>query len=275
MLTHCYAFNMDTVRRPLGALLRTWRNRRRLSQLDLALEAGMSARHLSFIETGRARPSREMLLRLADCLQIPPRPCNDVLLAAGYAPRFAERPLTDPDMQSLGASVQLLLDAHDPYPALAVDGKWNLVFANKAVAPLLAGVSPKLLSPPVNVLRLSLHPEGMAPHIENLSEWRANVLLRLQRQAEASADEYLDDLLRELTSYPSPREAPEGSHAVGHSPIATPLRLRTESGSLAFLSTTMVFDYPLDINVSELLIEVFLPADAATAAALAQTAAGR
>ncbi|NYT43856.1 helix-turn-helix domain-containing protein [Alcaligenaceae bacterium] len=213
---------MDTVRRPLGALLRTWRNRRRLSQLDLALEAGMSARHLSFIETGRARPSREMLLRLADCLQIPPRPCNDVLLAAGYAPRFAERPLTDPDMQSLGASVQLLLDAHDPYPALAVDGKWNLVFANKAVAPLLAGVSPKLLSPPVNVLRLSLHPEGMAPHIENLSEWRANVLLRL-----------------------------------------------------AFLSTTMVFDYPLDINVSELLIEVFLPADAATAAALAQTAAGR
>lgn len=272
MLAHCYAFNMDSLRPPAGALLRSWRNRRRLSQLDLALEVGMSARHLSFIETGRARPSREMLLRLADCLEIPPRPCNEVLLAAGYAPRFAERALADPDMQSLGASIQLLLDAHDPYPALAVDGKWNLVFANEAVAPLLAGVSPKLLAPPVNVLRLSLHPEGMAPHIENLPEWRANVLLRLQRQAEASADEYLHDLLWELTNYPCPGDTPDGTNAAAPSPIATPLRLRTESGTLAFLSTTMVFDYPLEINVSELLIEVFLPADAATAAALARIA---
>ena len=189
---------------PVGELLRGWRQRRRLSQLDLALEAEISSRHLSFLETGRSQPSRDMLLHLAERLDVPLRERNVLLTAAGYAPVFAERALTDPALQAARKAVELVLKGHEPFPALAVDRHWTLVAANAAVAPLLAGADPALLAPPVNVLRLSLHPNGLAPRIENLREWRAHLLERLRRQVELTADPVLAALMDELRAYPSP-----------------------------------------------------------------------
>lgn len=248
---------------PVGAQLRAWRSRRHLSQLDLALDAEISARHLSFLETGRSRPSRAMLLRLAERLRIPPRDRNLLLVAAGFAPALPERALDDPAMAAARRAVDLVLAAHEPFPALAVDRHWQLVAANGGVAGLLGGVAEHLLAPPVNVLRLSLHPEGVAPRIVNLSEWRTHVLRRLEDQVDVSADPVLAALLDELRAYPGGAARPGGADAYGG--VAVPLVLRTDLGELSFLSTTTMFGTPIDITLAELAIEAFLPADARTA----------
>lgn len=254
---------------PFGALLRTWRQRRRLSQLHLALDAEVSQRHLSFVESGRAAPSREMVLRLAERLDVPLRGRNALLLAAGYAPLYAERPLDDPAMRAARTAVEAILRAHVPHPALAVDRHWHLVAANAAVAPLLAGVAdPALLAPPVNVLRLSLHPRGLAPRIANLPDWRAHLLERLRRQVEAGADPVLLALLAELSALGAPpRGGPAAPAHPSHPPggIVVPLELDTERGRLSLLSTTTVFGTPVEVTLSELAVEAFYPADDATA----------
>lgn len=261
---------MDMHSAPVGEQLRAWRGRRRLSQLDLALDAEISARHLSFLETGRSLPSRGMLLRLAERLHIPPRERNRLLVAAGFAPALPERPLDDPAMAAARAAVELVLKAYEPFPALAVDRHWQLVAANAGLAPLLAGVAPALLEPPVNVLRLSLHPDGVAPRIVNLPQWRAHVLARLEQQIEASGDGVLASLLEELRGYPGGTSG-EADSLGG---VAIPLVVRTERGELSFLGTTTVFGTPVDVTLSELAIEAFLPADAATAALLGAVGSG-
>jgi transcriptional regulator with XRE-family HTH domain len=254
---------------PVGSLLRTWRQRRRLSQLALACDADISQRHLSFVESGRASPSRDMILHLAEQLEIPLRDRNALLIAAGFAPIYAERPLSDPALRGAREAVDLVLTSHEPYPALAADRHWTLVAANRAVAPLLAGAAPALLQPPINVLRLSLHPAGLAPRIVNLGEWRTHVLIRLRRQVDMSADRVLADLLSELQDYPlhkgDARNVNDTVRAAEYAGVAVPLRLAAEQGVLSFVSTTTVFGTPVDITLSELAIESFFPADAATA----------
>jgi transcriptional regulator with XRE-family HTH domain len=254
----------------VGTLLRDWRQRRRLSQLDLALEAGVSARHLSFVETGRSRPSAEMVLHLADQLEVPLRDRNQLLLAAGYAPRYGERSLDEPEMKPVRDAVELVLAGHEPYPAVVVDRGWNLVAGNRAVALLTEGVAPELLEPPVNVLRVSLHPDGVAPRIANLGEWRAHLLERLGRQVATTGDAELAALYEELAAYPAPTAPVEstGEEARRAADIVIPLRIRTDDGELAFFSTVTTFGTPLDVTVSELAIESFFPADAATADAV-------
>jgi transcriptional regulator with XRE-family HTH domain len=252
---------MQTQILPVGDQLRAWRGRRRLSQLDLALDAEISARHLSFLETGRSRPSRAMLLRLAERLNIPLRDRNLLLVTAGFAPALPERALDDPALDAARRAVDLVLKAHEPFPALAVDRHWHMVAANAGVAPLLVGVAAHLLEPPVNVLRLSLHPEGVAPRIANLGEWRAHVFHRLEAQIETSADRVLAELLAELRAYPGGTSRATDSHGG----VAVPLVLRVGDGLLSFLSTTTMFGTPIDITLSELAIEAFLPADAETA----------
>jgi transcriptional regulator with XRE-family HTH domain len=253
----------------VGPLLREWRQRRRLSQLDLACEAAVSTRHLSFLETGRAQPSREMVLLLAERLDVPLRERNALLVAAGFAPVFTERPLTDPALDVARRAVNLVLTGHEPYPALAIDRHWTLVAANRAVAPLLAGIEPSLLQPPVNVLRLSLHPGGIAPRIVNASEWRTHIVERLRRQVAATADATLGALLEELRCYPLVGDGTSRPEAPGDfGGVIVPLRLRTEAGVLSFVSTTTIFGTPVDVTLSELAIESFFPADLATAMAL-------
>jgi transcriptional regulator with XRE-family HTH domain len=263
------------ITRPIGDLLREWRERRRLSQLALALEAEVSTRHLSFLETGRARPSREMLLRLAERLDVPLRERNLMLLAAGFAPAYPERDLDDPALDVARATINQVLTGHEPFPALAVDRSWTLLAANRVVPPLLTGVAPDLLQPPINVLRLSLHPDGLAPRIANFPEWRAHLLARLSRQVERTADPRLSDLLQELRDYPGDRGTPGTDEPiVAHdlASVAIPLRLHTEHGTLSLISTTMVFGTPIDVTLSELAIEAFFPADAATTDLLRQIA---
>ena len=258
---------------PVGDLLREWRQRRRMSQLDLSLEADISTKHLSFLETGRSQPSRDMVLLLAEQLEIPLRERNVLLVAAGFAPIFAERRLEDPALQAARKAVDLVLAGHEPYPALAVDRHWTLIAANGAVGRLIGGADASLLQPPVNVLRLSLHPKGLAPRIANLPEWRAHLLARLRRQIEVSADPILTELLRELGAYPAPgaarsRPANEREYAG----VLVPLQFTTEQGVLSFFSTTTVFGTPLDITLSELALESFFPADAVTGEALRRLA---
>jgi len=260
-----------TTTRPVGSVLREWRERRHLSQLALALEADVSPRHLSFLETGKARPSREMVLRLAERLEVPLRDRNILLLAAGYAPFYPERSLGDPELGAAKAAVERVLAGHEPFPALAVDRRWTLVAANRAVGPLLAGIDPALAQPPVNVLRLSLHPAGLAPRIANLAQWRAHLLDRLRRQVEQTADPTLARLLEELRALPAAGPG-EPAAAGGDVGVAIPLRLRTEHGLLSLLSTTMVFGTPVDVTLSELAIEAFFPADARTAEILRRAA---
>jgi transcriptional regulator with XRE-family HTH domain len=260
---------------PVGAQLRDWRQRRRLSQLDLASEADISTRHLSFVETGRALPSREMLIRLAETLAVPLRERNTLLTAAGYAPMYRERPLDDPALAAARRAVDLVLQGHEPYPALAVDRHWNLLAHNRAVTPFLAGVDPSLLGPPANVLRLSLHPQGMAPRIVNLAQWRSHLLARLRQQVAASADRALAALLDELSALPGPADAP--SAAAEAQGVAVPLVVRSPDGGgvLSFISTTTVFGTPVDITLSELALETFFPADPATAQALRRLGDGQ
>ncbi|CDY76092.1 Predicted transcriptional regulators [Caballeronia glathei] len=252
---------------PVGALLREWRQRRRMSQLDLAGEADVSTRHLSFVESGRSVPSREMLMRLAEQLDVPLRERNTLLVAAGYAPLYRERRLADPQLSAARRAVELVLKGHEPYPALAVDRHWTMVAANAAIAPLVALADPSLLAGPVNVLRLSLHPKGLAPAIVNWHEWRAHLLARVKRQAEVSGDATLAALFTELEAYPAPDGAVSVSHGEADA-VVVPFQLRTPAGVLSFFSTTTVFGTPVDITLSELAIEAFFPADAATADAL-------
>src|SRR4051794_29759782 len=203
------------VDRRAGALLRDWRERRRLSQLDLALDAGVSARHLSFVETGRSRPSSRLLLALAERLDVPLRDRNALLLAAGYAPAFGERPLDAPELEPVRAALRRILEAQEPFPAAVVDRRWDLVEANRGIGLLVGGADPALLRPPVNVIRLSLHPNGVAPHIVNLGEWRAHLLERLRRQAQITGDADIRLLLREVSAYPAPEPAaPSAAHEV-------------------------------------------------------------
>jgi transcriptional regulator with XRE-family HTH domain len=255
---------------PVGKLLREWRERRHLSQLDLACEAEISTRHLSFMETGRSQPSREMIIRLAEQLKIPLRERNVLLTAAGYAPIFPERPLEDPALQSARNAINLVLAGHEPYPALAIDRHWTLMASNNAVGSLLGDVDPLLLQPPVNVLRLGLHPGGLAPRTANYQEWRAHLLARLRRDLELSADPVLAELLTELSQYPIPPDSEPAIRYPENEPpgVVVPFRLITPGGILSFINTVTIFGTPVDVTLSELAIESFFPADAATAQAL-------
>jgi transcriptional regulator with XRE-family HTH domain len=250
---------------PFGERLRHWRQRRRLSQLELALQAEVSTRHLSCVETGRASPSREMVLRLAERLQLPPRERNALLVAAGFAPMYRERALDDPAMAAARNAVQRILDAHAPWPALAMDRHWNLVMHNRLVPLLLQGVAPELLKAPVNVLRLSLHPQGLAPRIHNLPQWREHLLERLRQQITATGDSTLAALAEELRALPG---APEhAAHALPgeHLGVLKPFRFDTPLGVLNLISTTTVFGTAVDITLQELALETFFPADDETA----------
>lgn len=260
---------MTTARmqRPFGELLRQWRERRRLSQLELSLQAEISTRHLSFVETSRSTPSRDMVLHLAERLELTLREQNDLLLAAGYAPAYSESPLDAPHLAAVRAAVRQVLAGHEPYPAVVVDRGWNLVDANASVGLITAGIAPELLVPPVNVLRMSLHPAGLAPRILNLGEWRAHLIGRLRRQVAASGDAALACLHQELLAYPGADCARE-SEIPEYGAIVVPLRVRLEGRELSFFSTVTTFGTPLDITVAELCIESFFPADPATAALL-------
>ncbi len=260
---------------PFGSHLRHWRQHRRLSQQDLAAEAEVSTRHLSFVETGRALPSREMVLRLAERLQVPLRERNAMLVAAGYAPMYRERPLSDPDLAPVRQAVESILRAHEPWPALAVDRHWNLVAGNRMLPHLMEVVEPDLLQPPLNVLRLSVHPRGLAPWIVNLLQWREHLFERLRQQVEATGDGVLAALLEELRGYPVPEGTVPTRLAGEQLGVAMPLQLRSRSGPvLSFLSTTTVFGTAVDVTVQELTLETFFPSDEGTATALRQVAAG-
>ena len=261
---------------PFGTHLRHWRQHRRLSQLDLANEAQISTRHLSYVETGRAEPSREMVLRLAERLEVPLRERNALLVAAGYAPMYRQRSLDDPALASAKRAVELVLKGHEPFPALAIDRHWNLVAHNALVPFLMAGAAPELLQAPINVLRLSLHPDGLAPRIANLRQWRAHLLERLQQQIAATGDTALSALHDELAGYPQPdvsHDAPATGGELAN--VVVPFQLVTPDGLLSFISTTTIFGTPVDVTLQELAVESFFPADAQTANALAALAAQR
>jgi transcriptional regulator with XRE-family HTH domain len=263
---------MNIQHRPVGEHLKAWRQRRRKSQLDLACQADISTRHLSFVETGRALPSREMILHLAEELEVPMRERNLLLVAAGYAPMFPERKLDDPAMQAARAAIDLLLEGQKPYPAFAIDRHWQIVASNRALQVLYEGVAPHLLEPPVNGVRLMLHPDGMAPNIVNLGEWHEHMLVRLRQQVEITADPVLVDLLREASEYPAP-EADAPARAPGDTPIIMQLKMQTSAGLLSLFTTTMVFGSPVDVTLSELAIECCFAADAETDAIVRRLAA--
>jgi transcriptional regulator with XRE-family HTH domain len=253
----------------VGDHLREWRQRRHLSQLDLAGDAEISARHLSFVETGRAAPSRDMVLKLAERLAVPLRERNVLLVAAGFAPAFPQRSLDDPALKSARAAIDLVLKAHEPNPALAYDRHWNLVSANRMVMPLLQGIPARLLAQPFNILRLAFHPEALAANTVNLAEWCSHLLERLHRQCEATADPELIKLYQELKAYPIPaRSAPLPADSV-----AIPFKMRFGDEILSFMSTTMIFGTPVDVTLSELALETFFPADDMTAGRMRAMAA--
>ncbi|MFF4182822.1 helix-turn-helix domain-containing protein [Streptomyces sp. NPDC001691] len=251
----------------VGPMLRGWREQRRISQLELALRADSSARHISFIETGRSRPSEEMILRLAEHLDVPVRERNALLLAAGYAPHYAQTPLDDPSMSSLREGMERLLQAYDPYPALMVDATYTVLAANRGIEMLLEGVAGHLLTPPVNAMRLTLHPEGLAPRIRNLPQWRGHLLEQMERQIALLRSETLRELYDEVAAHPVPsgREDPGDTEAHRAFPFALPLRIEHAGTVLSFISTIATFNTPMDVTVSELAIETFLPADPETA----------
>jgi transcriptional regulator with XRE-family HTH domain len=242
--------------------LRAWRLRRRLSQLDLATEAEISTRHLSFVETGRANASREMVLRLTSKLEVPLRDRNALLVAAGYAPMYSEKSFDDPTLVAAKQVVDLILKSHEPFPALAVDRHWNLLAANRMVSLLMKGIDESLLQAPVNVLRLTLHPMGLAPRIMNLAQWRTHLLERLGHQVAATGDPALGALLADLHHLPPPdSHTQQESLGGGHMGIAVPLRLQGPSGVLSFISTTTIFGSPTDVALQELALETFFPSD--------------
>ena len=268
MQSHSLPSTVTSTPSHFGERLRHWRQHRRLSQLDLAHVADVSTRHLSYVETGRASPSREMVLRLVDRLDIPLRERNGLLEAAGFAPMYRERPLDAPDMAAARAAVQRILDCHAPWPALAMDRHWNLVMSNQMVSVLIGDVAAELLQPPMNVLRLSLHPRGLAPRIANLRQWREHLFERLRQQIHATGDDTLSTLLAELKDYPEDL----GGQAVAlpgeHHGVLMPFEFHTPHGVLRLISTTTVFGSPVDITLQELALETFFPADEDTAARL-------
>lgn len=251
----------------VGALLREWRERRRISQLELALRADSSARHISFVETGRSRPSQELLLRLADRLDVPVREQNALLLAAGYAPLFPERPLDDPALSGLREGLDALLRGHEPWPALILDGAYDVVAANRGVGELLQGVAEHLLEAPLNAMRVTLHPEGLAPRIRNLPEWRGHLLHQMERQLALVRSAPLRALYEEVSAYPLPDGCADGPGPArtGGTPYALPMIVELGGRTLSFVSTITTFNTPMDVTVSELAMETFLPADAETA----------
>ncbi|MEV7982947.1 helix-turn-helix transcriptional regulator [Streptomyces sp. NPDC086519] len=261
----------------VGPLLRAWRERRRVSQLELALRADSSARHISFVETGRSRPSEEMVLRLAEHLDVPVRERNALLLAAGYAPHYPETPLDDPALEALRDGMERLIQGYEPYPALVVDATYTVVAANRGIAMLLEGVPESLLAPAPNAMRLTLHPEGLAPRIRNLREWRGHLLEQMERQIALHRSEALRELYEEVAGYPAPAgvgvgepaepaepaESAESTEPVAY--FALPLRIEHAGRVLSFASSISTFNTPMDVTVAELAIETFLPADPATA----------
>ncbi|GAA3477336.1 MULTISPECIES: helix-turn-helix domain-containing protein [Streptomyces] len=252
----------------VGPLLRSWREQRRLSQLELALRADSSARHISFIETGRSRPSEEMVLRLAEHLDVPVRERNALLVMAGYAPRYSETALDDPAMGALREGMEQLLQGYDPYPALVVDGTYNVVAANRGIALILEGVAGHLLEPPLNAMRLTLHPEGLAPRIRNLREWRADLLAQMERQIALARSAELRELYEEVAAYPLPESADGQDEPVGPPSalsFALPMVVEHDGRVLSFVSSIATFNTPMDVTVAELAIETFLPADQETA----------
>jgi transcriptional regulator with XRE-family HTH domain len=249
--------------RPVGELIREWRERRRLSQLDLALQAEVSTRHLSYVETGRSQPTAQMILRLSEQLEVPLRERNQLLLAGGYAPAYPENPIDSPEVANVLAALRAVLDGHAPYPAVVVDRWWDLVDANSAVTPLLDRCAPHLLEPPVNVLRLTLHPDGMAPRIRNLPQWRAHLLEQLGHRARALQDDRLVALHEELSALPG-----ESAGAPPRGQVVVPLVLEHDGQELSLFSIASVVQTATDVTVSELVVETFYPADEATAAAL-------
>jgi transcriptional regulator with XRE-family HTH domain len=259
----------EAARRPVGELLREWRERRRLSQLDLAIQAEISARHLSFVETGRSRPTAAMILRLTEHLDVPLRERNTLLLAGGYAPAYPQHGLDAPELGNVRAALRQVLAGHEPYPAVVVDRWWDMQDANWGVAMLTEGCAADLLTPPVNVLRLSLHPDGMAPRIINLGQWRTHLLTQLRHRARALADDRLTGLYRELAGYPGGTDEP-----VTPDGVVLPLRFRRGARELALFSIHAVVGTATDVTVEELAIESFYPADAPTADALRAAAAG-
>ncbi|HSX61857.1 MAG TPA: helix-turn-helix transcriptional regulator [Tahibacter sp.] len=253
--------------RPVGEQLRDWRQRRRLTQMDLAAIAETSTRHVSFIETGRSLPSRAMLMRLVERLEVPLRERNQLLTAAGLAPMYRESRLDAPALAQARAAVDLVLRGHEPYPALAVDRHWNIVATNRAIAPFLAGAAAHLLEPPINMMRLSLHPDGLATRIVNFGQIRAHLLHNAQRQTEATGDPQVRALYEELLAYPVPPDTNGDPPSLADS-VAMQLQLHSDYGVLSFISTITVFGTPLDVTLSELAIESFFPADARTAEVL-------
>ncbi|GGV73503.1 transcriptional regulator [Streptomyces gelaticus] len=247
----------------VGPLLRSWREQRRISQLELALRADSSARHISFIETGRSRPSEEMVLRLAEHLDVPVRERNALLLVAGYAPRYAQTAFDDPALDALREGMERLLQAYDPYPALVVDGTYNVVAANRGIAALMEGVAEHLLVPPLNAMRLTLHPEGLAPRIRNLRDWRADLLGQMERQIALARSAELRELYEEVAGYPVPEDSCPGP--VPSLPFALTLLIEHDGRVLSFVCSIATFNTPMDVTVAELAIETFLPADRATA----------
>ncbi|MEU9291021.1 helix-turn-helix transcriptional regulator [Streptomyces sp. NPDC048275] len=250
----------------VGPLLRGWRERRRVSQLELASRADSSARHISFIETGRSRPSEEMVLRLAEHLDVPVRERNALLLAAGYAPHYPETPLDDPSMEALRQGVERLIQGYEPYPALVVDATYTVLAANRGIAMLLDGIPESLLAPPLNAMRLTLHPEGLAPRIRNHREWRDHLLAQMERQIALHRCEPLRALYEEVAAYPV--GDPDPTEEAANEPtayFALPMRIEHEGRILSFTSSISTFNTPMDVTVAELAIETFLPADPATA----------
>ncbi|WP_371575134.1 helix-turn-helix domain-containing protein [Streptomyces sp. NBC_01314] len=253
----------------VGPLLRAWREQRRVSQLELALQAGSSARHISFVETGRSRPSEEMVLRLAEHLDVPVRERNALLLAAGYAPHYPETPLDDPSMAALREGMEQLIQGYEPYPALVMNATYEVMAANRGIAVLLDGVPESLLVPPLNAMRLTLHPEGLAPRIRNLRAWRGHLLEQMGRQVALRRSEPLRALYEEVAAYPLPPGTPDGEPggepgAEATAYFALPMRIEHEGRLLSFISSVSTFNTPMDVTVAELAIETFLPADPAT-----------
>ena len=246
-----------------GKQLRKWRQTRRLSQLQLAVDAGVSPRHLSFIETGRSQPSREMVLLLAEQLELPLREQNAMLLAAGFAPAFEGRSLDSPEMSVVRESVAMVLKSHEPFPAITVDRKWNVVMNNCGAPLLTEGLSLERLGPVVNVYRLSLHPDGLRPRVLNFPEYARHLVARLRHDATLSGDGELFELLSEVESYPGMKSIAGISPSRGN--VALPLRLRSAQGDLSFITMIATFGTPFDVTVSELAVESFFPADDITA----------
>jgi transcriptional regulator with XRE-family HTH domain len=251
--------SVETV--PVGDHLREWRKRRRMSQLDLACEAEISSRHLSFVETGRSSPSREMILRLAEQLEVPMRERNVLLVAAGYAPVFPERGFDAPELAAARQAVEIILEGLKPFPAFALDRHWNVMATNGALPQLFEGVAPELMAAPINAMRITLHPRGLAPRIVNLAEWRGHMLHRLGRQVDLTADQALIDLLDEVQGYGAglPARRPNGA-----AEMVIPFRIRIAGEVASFLTTTMVFGSPVEVSLSELAVESFFAADAET-----------